>query len=312
MYQYSRISDNSYSELQQMQRACYGNAHTLTEFQNKYDTEVFGLKNTGFIAKDENGNSAAYYGVFPIIINYESKSYLVAQSGDTMTVPKHRKKGLFVALAKETYRLAHENGVRLVYGFPNQNSYPGFKNKLDWSFCGYMQKFTIGSKALPLCELTYKFKIFRKAYNWLVHKRIQKYVIDTSPENIKDFNYSETNGFVQKDERFFSYKLRIPNVKLIEINGYKMLVKVSNHLHIGEIGRFDLTLVESLLASIKHLSVFLGCKKAIISISKNHWLYNSLSAKLNCEQNLPIGFYVYDNTFDTEKIQFCQADFDTF
>ena len=312
MYQYSRISDNSYAELQQMQKACYGNSHTIAEFNNKYDTSVFGLKNIGFIAKDENGNNTAYYGVFPITINYGSKSYLAAQSGDTMTVPEHRKKGLFVALAKETYRLARENGVQLVFGFPNQNSYPGFKNKLGWVFNGFMQKFTIVANSFPLCELSYKTKLLRKWYDRFVEQRIRKYAVNLSSDIIRCFNYAETKGHVQKDERFFSYKLRSKDVFLINVNGFEMLVKVSDHLHIGEIGRFDLTEMDSLLATIKMLLKELACKKAIIVISQNHWLYNSLNTKLSNERSLPIGFYKYDDAFYTDSIQFCHADYDTF
>lgn len=312
MYHYSRITDDSYSVLQQMQRLCYGNAHSMAEFQNKYDTAIFGLKNTGFIAKDENGDNAAYYGVFPIIISYESKSYLVAQSGDTMTVPEHRKKGLFVALAKETYRLAHEEGVKLVFGFPNQNSFPGFKNKLDWVFHGFMQKFTIHTNTIPWCELSYKIKFLRRWFEKNLQKRMKRYTIDLSKEVVLGFNYSETKGLVQKDERFFSYKLRNKSVFLIQVNGFKMLVKVSDHLHIGEIGRFDITEIDSLLGAINSLSRKLGCKKTVITISQNHWLYKPLRAKLDCEQSLPIGFYTYDNAFETADIQFCHADYDTF
>ena len=312
MYHYSRITDDSYVELQKMQHSCYGNSHTTTEFNNKYDTDIFGLKNIGFIAKDENGNSAAFYGVFPITILYESKHYLAAQSGDTMTLPEHRKKGLFVALAKETYQLAYENGVKLVFGFPNQNSYPGFKNKLEWHFNGFMQKFTINSQAIPLCELSHKFKFLRKWFEAYSHKKLRKYLIEPNANNIKEFNFSYAKGLVIKDERFFHYKLRNKNVFLISINGYKMLIKVSDHLHIGEIAKFDLKEIDSLIATIKRLSTKLGCKKAIILTSQNHWLFNTLQTKLDCEQSLPIGFYTYDNTFETESIQFCHADYDTF
>jgi GNAT superfamily N-acetyltransferase len=312
MYHYNRISDDSLSDLQQMQRLCYGSAHSINEFQNKYDTEVFGLKNIGFIAKDENGDNAAFYGVFPITINYESKSYLAAQSGDTMTVPEHRKKGLFVALAKDAYQLAREKGVKIVFGFPNQNSYPGFKNKLDWKFNGYMQKFTIVSKVVPWCELSYKAKFLRGWFDSSVQKRMKKYAIDLSPDFYRDFNYSVAKGFVQKDEHFFSYKLRNKNVFLVNVDGFAMLVKVSDHLHIGEIGRFDMTKIDSLLVAIKKLSRKVGCKKAIITISQSHWLYPSLIAKVNCEQSLPIGFYTYDDAFDIDSFQFCHADYDTF
>ena len=312
MYKSSRITDDSYVELKNMQQVCYGSSHSIDEFNNKYDTSIFGLKNTGFIARNENGEDAAYYGVFPIIIDYESNSFLVAQSGDTMTMPEHRKKGLFVALAKETYQFAHENGVKLVYGFPNENSYPGFKNKLDWVFNAFMQKFTISAKCIPFCELSFKFKALRRFYESRLNKKMRRYSLEPTAENIKDFNYCEVKGLVKKDKNFFAYKLRNDNVFLINFNGFKMLVKVSDHLHIGEIARFELNETDKLLASIRQLAAKLGCKKAIITISENHWLFRALREKIDYGQSLPIGFYKYDDTFETDKIQFCHADYDTF
>ena len=63
MYKSSRITDDSYVELKNMQQICYGSSHSIDEFNNKYDTSIFGLKNTGFIARNENGEDAAYYGL---------------------------------------------------------------------------------------------------------------------------------------------------------------------------------------------------------------------------------------------------------
>jgi len=56
-------------------------------------------------------------------------SYL---SMTTMVSVSHRKYGLFVKMASENYRAAHEFGVDFIMGFPNKKSTPGFKKRLDW------------------------------------------------------------------------------------------------------------------------------------------------------------------------------------
>jgi predicted N-acetyltransferase YhbS len=59
-----------------------------------------------------------------------------AQSLDTMTHPDFRGQGMFVALATECMELAFQRGVEALYGFPNDNSYPGFVRRLDWDHTG--------------------------------------------------------------------------------------------------------------------------------------------------------------------------------
>jgi hypothetical protein len=60
------------------------------------------------------------------------ESILGALSLDTMVHPDFRNQGIFVTLAKITFSEASKDGIKCVYGFPNQSSYPGFINKLDW------------------------------------------------------------------------------------------------------------------------------------------------------------------------------------
>lgn len=56
-----------------------------------------------------------------------------AQSLDTMVHPDYRGQGMFVKLAEACYALAAERGIEMLYGFPNENSYPGFMSRLGWS-----------------------------------------------------------------------------------------------------------------------------------------------------------------------------------
>lgn len=311
-YIITQITDNSYSDIQSLYLLSFGYKSSIDDIKNKYNTSEFGLKNIGFLAKSQNNEPAAYYGVFPLRLNYNSKDYLIAQSGDTMTTPNHRKKGLFIQLAKETYQLCQEKRMSMVFGFPNKNSYPGFKYKLDWVFTGFMQKFTLQINTIPLCELSSKFQMLKPIYNKYVKMRISKYLIDFDQINLDAFNFSNTNGQIKKDISFFKYKTKRDSVFLINIDGFILLVKSSTHLYVGEIGKIEKDQIESLISSTRKLARKLACKKVIFNFSKNHWMYNILKEKIEPSEGLPIGFYLMDKSIDPEKIQFSSADYDTF
>lgn len=312
MYTTTRINDESYQDLQVLHKQSFGFTKSISEIKKKYNTHLFGLKNVGLMAKDKEGKPAAYYGVFPIILNYNSKDYLVAQSGDTMTSPNHRKKGLFVKLAKETYVLSETLGIKMIFGFPNKFSYPGFKNKLNWVFTQHMHTFTLKIQTVPFCELSSKFQYLEPFYDKFFKKRISKYTIEPTETNILGFKLSNNYGQIKKNKQFFEYKLNGKNCSLIKTEGFTMLVKGKTHLQIGDVSKFEKKQTKKLIEAVKIISRKLGCKKAIFTLSENHWLHNYLKDEITPVKSLPIGFYLYDKTFDTDKIQFSGADYDTF
>lgn len=74
-----------------------------------------------------------HYAIVPLPLsnrNVRKRTYI---SMTTMVAESHRKYGLFTQLAKENYRIAVEVGVDFVFGFPNTQSAPGFRNRLGWS-----------------------------------------------------------------------------------------------------------------------------------------------------------------------------------
>jgi len=273
---------------------------------------MFGVKNVGILAKGENDDPAAYYGVFPIILSYDNKDYSAAQSGDTMTAPNHRKKGLFTRLAKETYSLADNLGIRLVFGFPNENSFPGFKHKLDWRFSGNMWRFTMKINTIPFCELAGRFAFVSPLYALYSKLRIARYKVAADNVSLTGFNFTNVTGFVKKDMNFFDYKLAKKGVHLVRIGSFEMLIKLETHLYIGEISVFDPSKIKSCIQSINRLARKMGCKKVILTLSSHHWLFEILAQEIEPQESLPIGFYVIDESIDIGKIQFCNADYDTF
>jgi GNAT superfamily N-acetyltransferase len=81
---------------------------------------------------DHDGSLAGQYATIPARMKIGDKVEDVALSLDTMTHPAFRKQGIFVSLAKSVYEELRSNGVKLVYGFPNDQSFHAFVKYLDF------------------------------------------------------------------------------------------------------------------------------------------------------------------------------------
>ena len=130
-YTFQRINIHNIADLIPIYKSAFKQDILIDFLLKKNVTECFGTSFIGYIAYDLNFTPAAFYGVYPCKACYKHSEILVAQSGDTMTDPEHQRKGLFMILAQKTYELAKKEGIKLVYGFPGEYSYPGFM-KLDW------------------------------------------------------------------------------------------------------------------------------------------------------------------------------------
>lgn len=73
-----------------------------------------------------------HYAIVPMPLSnaeVRKNSYI---SMTTMVAATHRKFGLFTQLAQATYAVAQQRGVDFVFGFPNSQSTPGFRSRLNW------------------------------------------------------------------------------------------------------------------------------------------------------------------------------------
>ena len=131
-YTVERLTASNIVDVELLHSAVYGRDVTPGFFAKKYNTAFTGAEFTGFMAYTERRQPIAFYAVIPCFIKSAGDIILAAQSADTMTHPAHRNRGLFVELALTTFQLCREVGIQLLFGFPNQNSLPGFINKLGW------------------------------------------------------------------------------------------------------------------------------------------------------------------------------------
>ncbi|HET7818339.1 MAG TPA: GNAT family N-acetyltransferase, partial [Bacteroidia bacterium] len=273
----------------------------------KYDTSFATQSYIGYIAY-KNDAPAAFYGVFPCIVEYDGKKIIAAQSGDTMTHPSHQGKGLFIKLAKMTYELAKEKGIEFIFGFPNKNSYPGFVKKLNWVHTENINTYTFKIKTIPLIELAKKLKLTSLYISYALIF-IRRYVSQKTHFNNSIIN--NENGGLVHDESFFNYKSYTKKF-ILEIEDILIWLKLDGRLYIGDIETTSLEKFEKALKKLKIICFFIGCNKIQFNISPNTYWDKILKKKYKHQNTLPIGYYNLNSELPLEKIKFTGADFDTF
>lgn len=85
---------------------------------------------------EDAGRIVGQYALWPTPLRLGGKVVAGAQSLDTMTHPDYRGQGMFTVLAEECMGYAAARCIVALYGFPNENSQPGFVRKLDWDCTG--------------------------------------------------------------------------------------------------------------------------------------------------------------------------------
>ena len=88
----------------------------------------------GFImlAKDRE-KIVGHYAAIPARMLVNGEEILCGYSCDTMVHPHYQRQGLFAGLAKLVYEdMADSRRIFNVWGFPNDNSMPGFTRYLGW------------------------------------------------------------------------------------------------------------------------------------------------------------------------------------
>jgi hypothetical protein len=172
------------------------------------------------LAHDEKGpvdGAVALYAALPVKFQAQGKTLLGVQSFDTFTSAPCRGRGLFPRLAQVVYGLAVADGCSLVYGFPNDSSFPGFKRKLGWQMLDPlpMRVRPIGTRFLRV-KLGFRTpQILRNAFSSL--SASVRRIIDL-PEDI-DVLVDEwtTPGYVgvRRDTVYLKWRLHRPGASYV-------------------------------------------------------------------------------------------------
>jgi hypothetical protein len=309
-YRFERVSESNVEDLLFIYKDAFGKELNILEFKQKQNTKEFGDSYVGFIAYDENNKPSAFYGVYPCKIEYKGNLYKAAQSGDTMTHSEHSGKGLFTKLAQKTYKYCKENGFHLIFGFPNENSFPGFVKRLGWSHFDDLTPYVVRVKCIPWIRLKNTFHLPQSIHNNWCRRQLAKLKIG---QPFKSSCYSEDTPVVNHSEQFFSYKTYEENY-LIDVKGISVWLKFDDtFLIIGDIEKCPEQKFLEVIKALKRIAFYLGLPHLRFHASSHSW-GEEMFKKYGTPMDVcyPVGGINFSNEIPMEKMKFTAADNDTF
>jgi hypothetical protein len=309
-YSFQRVSESNVDDLSSIYIDAFAKELNIEEFKKKQHTNEFGDSYVGFIAYDQLNTPAAFYGVYPCKIEYQGKYYLAAQSGDTMTHSAHTGKGLFTHLALKTYAYCRENGFHLVFGFPNENSYPGFIKKLGWSHFDNLTPYLIRVKCLPWIRLKNTFKLPQALHTKWCHFVLNRMKKGTP---FKSSCLASEIAVVDHSAEFFNYKTYGENY-LIQLKGINVWLKLNDRfLIIGDIDKCSETEFINTIHALKKIAFKMGLPHLRFHTSSNTWGESMfIKQGVPMQVKYPVGGINFTNEIPLEKLKFTGADNDTF
>lgn len=233
-FRFVRYSEGMLEDFIWLFRESFHKEVTKDFFVRKMDTGYLGVSKIGIMAYDNENRPASFYAVYPYELFYQGSYILGAQSGDLMTHPRHRKKGLFYEVADKTHALAKELGIRYVYSLPAKNTY---------SYHGFMKRGFVDISKIKLYYDRNKGSFYPRLLNklgkWTYDKYIRREIDKKNVEVMPEFLEKYEDAFcLSRKESFFHYK-KYFNSEILEFEHGHVWLKVNTGDHYNiEVGDF--------------------------------------------------------------------------
>lgn len=311
-YSIKRLTKERISDLLPLYQKAFNIDVDLVELNNKYLTGELIEDYLGFLAYlDEK--CVAFVGAIPHFIQYDNEVIEAVQIGDVMTDPKHLRAGLFVKLAKVNFEYCESIGVKIIYGFPNLKSKPGFKKRLGWQFDDDLNCRIVNVKCIPLHFLALRSSFFNK-----ILKKYQKFFLSkfwgTEMREFKSI-VSDGNTFgVIKSKDYLNYKSTHKKQIFISVLNKIVWLKLSEvYMLVGDVEDCSRLEFSQILSKLKRMCFILGIPHLRFNVSGNSKLIDLLN-EISQEdpRKYAIGHLVFDDKIDMRKVAFTMADNDTF
>jgi hypothetical protein len=167
--QYDIVKGIGSDEELEKYRQCFlfnGSEKSMDNLKWMHQQNLRGLNSIYYGIDRESQEIAGIHAYLPVILTCMGKIVNGMQSFDTLTDKRHRSRGLFIKLATKVVKEESLKNNELVYAFPNDNSLPGYINKLGFTYFG---------------EVPFLIKPFRISYfiNKIL-KRREAYIPDSN------------------------------------------------------------------------------------------------------------------------------------
>ena len=301
------LDADTFADVERLHYAVYGKHPARGYFSRKYDTRFTGVQYVGFLAYAKQV-PVAFYGVLPCLMDVDGEPILVAQSADTMTHPEHRNRGLFVELAELTFQRCKDAHIRLLFGFPNQNSLPGFVGKLGWQSPTTLDYFVIRAGKAPFIGWAGRLPLLRGMLARYRRSVLGRY----RDAGMVVKNSVVGDGFcgIRRDDAWARYKT-YSETRVIRIAGSRLWIKLGSFIQIGdmEVAPEDF---EQVLVGIKKLARALAVRDIYFHACPGTTLHALFARHGEPMSGFPVIFHVLGEALPIDRIKFTSADLDIF
>lgn len=309
-YKFELITENQFANLIPLFELAYGSSPSLKELKNKYATKVFLKENCGVVCY--HGEIAvAYVGAIPCFLERKGEIIKGAQIGDVMTHPDHLRFGLFHKAGQKLFDYLKQEGIDVIFGFPNLNSKPGFKKRLNWTFTDDLKVTIIDVKCLPFIHLRKIIPFFSK---WIdKYQRILLKRKEITPRPFKSL-LGEQFFEVKKDKDYIRYKLEHKKSYFIQVCEKIIWVKLDPmFLYVGNIEDCSQNEFNNVIGKLKKICSYLGIPHIRIHVSDNSKLKLYLDEVWKEDKKtFAVGGLIYKPNLTFDELKFTMSDNDTF
>ncbi|MEO5561785.1 MAG: GNAT family N-acetyltransferase [Chitinophagaceae bacterium] len=290
-----RISADTIPDIEKLYAQVYQKKPPVNYYKNKLATSFAGIEFAGFIAYAKNGTPVASLCIIPCFISQNNLRISAAQLTDGMTDPDYRGSGLFSYLSSAILDLAKQEGIDIVFGFPNQNAYPLLLHN-GWNEMERLHRFEIPVK---------------RSVKWLIN-RVSRPAKVNYEERTGCSNSVLADGFagIERSKGYLLYKL-FAGTGIIKADTAKAWIKADHDLAIGDM-IVDENNFEEMIQHIQAVAVKTGAGKIHFQGSPGTSLYKLFSKRYEAIPSFPVVIKKLNPKAETDRIKFTFADIDIF
>lgn len=201
MWNVSDYKDEYLEEMIEMTSEYYGEENDISDvmfIKHEYFSNPAGRSYIKLALDEENNMLAGQYIVISrdfVVLGKRRKSVL---SLNTLTRTDYQGQGIFTTLAEEVYKECKKEKKYFCYGAPNQNSFPGFLNKLRFRNMGEIPLYL---KLIKPSQLVYEktnmkfLKFLARIFDFLGKERKEKTSQDYTFNEITEDNLEFVDAF---------------------------------------------------------------------------------------------------------------------
>ncbi len=304
---FDRIDHKNFADIKYILKSVYSKDLSLAYIEAKYDTSHTGVKYVATMAYEDD-QPIGLYGAIPQRFSYKGQEILLVHTCDSFTIPSHQGKGIHRNLAKLSYDIMKQEGVKGVYAFHSENTYHSCK-KLDWMDKYRMARFHIPTGAIPLT------RVFNKlGWKNVIIKRANKYLTPFQMQDASNPHKGKFGGFHIYDNKFFQYKETFNKHWLIEVEGTQFYLKIDAVAHIGFFNVIDESFETFTkgLKKVKSLLKKIGVRELLFQVDPLSIQAKWLGELAPMQSSWMVGYLPFTDEIDFSDFAFNYCDFDTY